>query len=244
MTKLNQVIAIEKRVKSDATTVLTKAYQDAQKPQLLSGISRTYTPRDDDGERFPPESTKVQIQATGLVDMVSAALTRFYDLTLTKDAANTVAKATIVVDGVTLAEDVPVTFCLFLEKQLQDVYTFITKLPVLDPSEEWEFSLAADTFATPVTKTVKTKKVPKNHVLSPATDKHPAQVQVFTEDVVIGEWATIKFSGAMPQQWINSAKERVSKLIEATKKAREEANMIQVVDRKVGETIFDYIFAH
>jgi len=242
MTKLNQVIAIEKRVKSDAVTVLTKAYQDSQKAPLLSGISRTYKPRDDEGEQFPPESTKVQLRMEDVLTTVSNALTRFYDLTLTKDAANQVAKADLKVGDLTIATDVPVTTLLFLEKQLQDLLTFVSKLPALDPSEEWTFNTAVDSFATAPAQTVKTKKVPKNHVLAPATDKHPAQVQVFTEDVLVGTWTTVKFSGAMPQQWINEAKGRVVALIEAVKAAREEANLIQVVDRKIGEKIFDYLF--
>jgi len=36
-----------------------------------------------------------------------------------------------------LLADVPVTYLLFLEKQLTDLRTFVDKLPVLDPSVVW-----------------------------------------------------------------------------------------------------------
>ena len=32
-----------------------------------------------------------------------------------------------------------------------------------------------------------------------ATEKHPAQVETYTEDIKVGEWTMVKFSGAIPQ---------------------------------------------
>ena len=63
MTKLNQIIAVEKGVKSRSLQELTEAHHALQKPALLSGITRTYRPRDEEGEQLPPESTRVQIKA-------------------------------------------------------------------------------------------------------------------------------------------------------------------------------------
>lgn len=40
MTKLSQIIAVEKGVKSDATRRVTDLHRDVQKQPLLSGISR------------------------------------------------------------------------------------------------------------------------------------------------------------------------------------------------------------
>ena len=62
--KLNQIIAVSKGVKSETLRALTDAHRDVQKQPLLSGISRTYQPKDDEGERLPSESTKVQLTAT------------------------------------------------------------------------------------------------------------------------------------------------------------------------------------
>jgi len=51
MAKLNQIIAVEKSIKSKSYAALTEAHHQLQKSALLSGLSRTYRPKDDEGER-------------------------------------------------------------------------------------------------------------------------------------------------------------------------------------------------
>jgi hypothetical protein len=149
----------------------------------------------------------------------------------------------VVVDGTVLLAQVPATYLLFLEKQLVDLYTFVKKLPVLDASESWVFDPSADCWATEPISTLKTKKIPRNHVKAVATDKHPAQVEVYYEDVAIGNWRTVKFSGALPARRVNELVNRVEKLQEAVKFAREEANNRDVTERKVGASVFHYLFS-
>jgi len=240
--QLNQIIALEKGVKSRSYADFTAAHQQLQKAALLAGISRTYKPKDDEGEQLPPESTRVQLRATEVVDQVKASLTRLFDVTLTKDTGNGVAKASVVVDGVTIAADVPVTYLLFLEKQLNDLMTFVTKLPVLDAAETWSYDEATDAYATAPTQTTRSKKVPRNHVKAEATEKHPAQVEMYFEDVLVGYWTTVKYSGALPQARVNELKARVVKLSEAVKVAREQANSSTVQDVEIGDRIFSYLF--
>jgi len=214
-----------------------------QKPAILSGISRIYRPKDEEGEPLPPESTKVQVRAEEIIRQTTTALTKLFDVVATKDWANCKAKADIVVDGKTLLRDVPATYLLFLEKQLLDLHTFIKKLPVLDASETWAFDASADCWATEPVQTVKTKKIPRNHVKAEATEKHPAQVEVYYEDVVVGNWRTVKFSGALPARRVNELLARVDRLQEAVKFAREEANSLEVDEQKVGEQLFQFLFA-
>jgi hypothetical protein len=243
MTKLNQIIAVEKGVKSRSLEELTEAHHALQKPALLSGIARTYRPRDEEGEQLPPESTRVQIKAEEIIHQTTAIMSKLFDITATKDWANCRAKADIVIDGKTLVSQVPATYLLFVEKQLVDLHTFIKKLPVLDASERWSFDASADCWATEPTQTLRTKKIPRNHVKAEATEKHPAQVEVYYEDVSIGTWRTVKFSGALPAQRVNELVDRVERLQEAVKFAREEANSLEVEDVKVGEKILGFLFA-
>ena len=51
MARLNQIIAVEKGIKSRSFQELTEAHQALQKPALLAGISRTYRPKDEEGEQ-------------------------------------------------------------------------------------------------------------------------------------------------------------------------------------------------
>jgi len=68
-------------------------------------------------------------------------------------------------------------------------------------------------------------------------------VEVYYEDVTVGHWRTIKFSGALPATRVNELLARVEKLQEAVKFAREEANNLEVEDVKTGEAVLSYLFA-
>lgn len=241
--KLNQIIAVEKSIKGRALQELTEAHHSLQKTALLAGIARTYRPKDEEGEQFPPESTKVQLKGEEVIRKTTETLAKLFDVVATKDWANCQAKADVVVDGQKLLSDVPATYLLFLEKQLVDLHTFIKKLPILDASETWIFDQSADCWATEPMMTTKTKKVPRNHVKAEATEHHPAQVEVYYEDVTVGNWRTIKFSGSLPAKRVNELLARVEKLQEAVKFAREEANGMETEDVKTGEAILSYLFA-
>jgi hypothetical protein len=242
MAKLNQIIAVEKGIKSGTLRDLTDAHHGLQKPALLSGLTRTYQPKDEEGEQFPPESTRVQVKADEVVTRTAAIMARLFDVTATKDWANCSAKADIKVEGETILRDVPVSYLLFLEKQLTDLHTFVKKLPVLDAAEGWSFDDSADCWRTEPVRTNRTRKVPRNHVKAEATEKHPAQVEVYYEDITVGYWTTLKFSGAMPAKRVNELLDRVEKLQRAVKFAREEANGLEVTDQRVGDVVFRYLF--
>ncbi|SDG08604.1 hypothetical protein SAMN05421505_101355 [Sinosporangium album] len=240
-TKLNQILAVEKGVKSAAQRSIADIRQRLQKPALLSGISRTYQPVDDEGEQLPAESSRVQLKVEETLQEAATALTRLFDVTATKDWANTAAKADVAVDGRTLLTNVPVTYLLFLEKQLTELHTLISKLPTLDPAETWALDPSTDAYRTDTVKTVRTKKVPRNHVKAEATEKHPAQVEVYHEDIVVGHWTKVSFSGALPAARVRELTARVGKLQDAVRFAREEANGVEVTDQRVGEAVFDYL---
>lgn len=242
MAKLNQIIAIEKGIKSKSVQQLAESQKNLQKASLFSGISRTYRPKDEDGEQLPPESNKVQVKADEIIRETTEILTKLFDITATKDWTNCHARADVVVDGQTLLTQVPVSYLLFLEKQLTDLQAFLKKLPTLDPSETWNFDPNSDCWATEPIQTLKTFKMPRNHVKAEATEHHPAQVEVYYEDVTIGYWRTVKFSGALPQARIHELMNRLEKLQQAVKFAREEANNTEAEEQRVGAKIFQYLF--
>lgn len=243
MTRLNQIVALAKDAKSQGESALTKAYHELQKTPLLAGLSRVYAPVDEDGDKLPPESTRVQIRTDDVIKNVVTRMTRMFDVVATQENANTFAKADVVVDDSVLLPQVPVVVLIFLEKQLDNLKTFIRKLPTLDPAENWTFSESANVYATDPAQTTRTKKVPRNHVRAEATDKFPAQVDMWYEDVVAGTWTTVKFSGALPASRVAELLARVERLQEAVVLAREEANSVTVTDVHIGRPFFDYLFA-
>lgn len=243
MTKLNQLIAIEKGVKSAATRTETDLYHSLEKKPLFSGLSRVYTPKDEeDGDQLPPEAVSVQIKSKDVIDQLIAALTRLFDVTATKDAANTRAQADVVVDGTVIAAAVPVTTLLFLEKELEKLAAFVGRLPKLDPAITWSYDSNRGVHVSAPVQTVRTKKIPRNHVMYEATKEHPAQVQLFTEDVNVGTWQKVEFSGALPADDVTAIAARLDKLRTAVKFAREEANSIDVTDIHYGANILHFLF--
>src|SRR5437763_5612156 len=221
MPKLNQIIAIQAGKKSQAKESLTEAYHQLKKPELLSGLVRTYQPRDEGGEPQPDERKLVQVKVNELITRVMRDLTEMFDVVATQDWANSQARADVVVEGRRLLEGVPVTHLLFLEKQLVDLRTFIEALPTLDAAEEWEYKPELDSYVSRSARSNRSKKVPRNHIKYEATKEHPAQVEMYMEDVWVGTWTTVKFSGAIPAAVRNAMLDRLRKLLESVKSARE-----------------------
>lgn len=242
MAKLNQIVAVEKDVKKSVYADLTAAHHLLQQNKLLFGLSRTYQPFAEDGTKYPSESAVVQVRTKEIVEQTSKLLVKLFDVTATKDWANCQAKADVVVDGRVLVSGAPVTYLLFLEKQLTDIHTFVKKLPLLDPSETWVWDEATNSFKTPQHQTIKTSKKPFAFVKAPATKEHPAQVDVLHQDIAEGTWTEVKFSGAFPAQLVKELLDRVEKLQMAVKFAREEANSLDVSNVSIGKSVFNYLF--
>ncbi len=244
MTKLNQIIAIEKGVKAQSHSLISELYKKIQKTELFNGFAKSYQKLVEDAEDLPAENKKVQTTTGELLQEIKSIMIPLLDVTARKDFTNCEAKADIILESNVVVTNVPVSHLLFLEKQLTDLRTFIGALPILDTSEEWLVDSNSDfLFKTPITQTHRTKKEPKAIVLYPATPEHPAQTQMIAEDRVVGFWNTTKISGAIAPAKKTSVLLKVDALLKAVKVAREEANMTEVVDcGSIGEKLFEALF--
>lgn len=242
MVYLNQIIATEKDAKEKAASSRARAEGMFGKSGLYTGLSRAYTPKEEEGEQLPSESTSVQVKVRQVLQDVKSHLISLFDTVATKDYANCHAKADIVVDGTVLLTGVPATYILFLEKQLAELLAFVKKIPLLDASEVWHYDENQDCYATEPVETLRTKKVLQRFTLAEATKEHPAQVQAYQEDVPTGRWKTIKYSGAFPARELNEIITRIEKVQQAVKFAREEANRAEAKQQRTGEPLLRYIF--
>ena len=80
-------------------------------------------------------------------------------------------------------------------------------------------------------------------ILAPATEHHPAQVQMGSEDQLQGYWTTVKFSGALPADLKEKYLKRISDLVNAVKQARELANQVDAPPKTMAKDVFGFIFA-
>jgi hypothetical protein len=115
---------------------------------------------------------------------------------------------------------------------------------VTDVSGPYPLDANSGLHKTAPVQTHRTRKTIRPIVLYPATERHPAQTQLVTEDVLAGYWNTIKQSGALPKPRKQELAERVETLLQAVKQAREAANDIDEVKASaVANTIFSYLLA-
>lgn len=229
MTKLHQILAVAQGTKQRSQQALTAFYHRVQKSEPFDGVVKTYRPKDDEGEQLPGEGKRVQLDAAVLLQELKAQLAPMYKIVGEVDRTNQVAAASVIIDGKVILADVPVATLLWLEKQLADMRTVFNTLPTLNPEFVWERDDTTGVWTTAERVTVRSKKIPRNHVKAAATDKHPEQVEVFHEDVNVGTWHTRGLSGAMRQVDVRVYQERLEKVRDAVKDARERANSVDVV---------------
>lgn len=114
-------------------------------------------------------------------------------------------------------------------------------IPTIDMTEQWEFAADQGVFVSPPRKRIRTKKVMRNHTLAAATKEHPAQVQVYQEDIPAYNVETTITSGMLTPVDKASRLARIDQLAREVKKARIRANDQDITDNQIGEEIFAFI---
>lgn len=233
---------------SDRTTVLNKeitgAYHSIQRSEGLAGVSKTYDKRDESSADQDAKVTLVQTRVEDLTRKLTGHMASLIDVTATKDHANTQAVADVVVDGKVLVANAPPTFLVSLEKQLTDLRTFLSKIPVLPADENWRYDSNKNVHVSEPSKTSRTELVKQPLVLYPHSDKHPAQTQVIEVPRVVGTWTTTKFSGAVPANVKDDLVERTQTVLDAVKKALHEANAVVVEQQTPSKNLLGYILGN
>lgn len=241
--KLSEVLAVEKKARVLTKKEITGHYQAVQRSNSFSGFTKTFQANQEDGVTFAPERQVVQKTVTGVLADVAAGTADLLNLVAQKDFANCEARADVSVGGTVVLTGVPATHLLYLEKHLTELVNIVQKLPVLDPAEEWTLDETTGRYRTEAFKTSKTKKVQRPLVMYPATPEHPAQTHMIVEDIKIGEWRTIKESGAIPELQKRALLARVRTLGDAVRVAREVANQVAAPRQDVGSKVKEFLFA-
>jgi hypothetical protein len=234
-TRLHEVLAAEDTVTKAAEKVTAETGEKFNKhSEYFMGRIRVLnrlgsTPEDAAIVAASRAEKSLPTTVPATVDYAMNLIANALALKLTKHATNQVAKADIELDGTVLMKDAPVDFLLDLEKLLPRWREMFLRMPTLDPSKEW-VSQQKHVWKTkdPVV-TTQTEKVVYPVVLSPATDRHPAQVKEASKDVTVGTFEETTFSGAATTQQKADLIALCDKLITATKQARMRANTVEIV---------------
>jgi hypothetical protein len=242
MPKLHELLAVEGDLKSraqQAKNAITKLFVDG------SGrfVGRVITYQVDEGEDpRPPEITELGTTVDEEIGSLEGVYGAWLDVAIQKEVTNQGTAANIVIDGQEiLNQTLPAPALLNLEAKLTELRMIYAAIPILDPSERWEWNEDRGQFISADRVTNITKKVPQKLTLAEATEHHPAQVQAYHEDVKIGTRTTTLYSGMISPRQKTVILDRLDKLIRAVKEARQRANDIEINDVKVSAAIFDYL---
>jgi len=242
MTKLHHILAVERRVKTDSQERRTLALRLLQTPSLFEGQTKTYSPKDADGDTLPAIDDPVQHKVRDvLADLVDSWVEKI-DVIGEKHEGNMSARANVMIGDTVILEDGPSTQLLFLEKELDDLRTIVQVAPVLGTDVRWSYDPTTGLYESPEMKSNRTVKALKAVTLAPATDKHPAQVTPFNADVVAGEYTQVKFSGALTREEKRKLLDRIKILQAAVKRARETANTVETFTVAHGKVVLDFVF--
>ncbi len=243
MPMLAAVVANVEDVHTRAMREILEESKRTRQPALYNGQTRTYTPFVDEPRNEQPDlDTPVQVIADDQFGRVMQLCQEMWDAAAVRDRSNMVAKATVMVDGMPLIEDAPVPFLLYLEKQLHELRVLAGQMPVRDPAERWGFDEDNGVYRTAPTKSHRTANVKKVLTLVPPTDKHPGQAQPYSEDEPVGTYHTTKFTSAWSLTARRDLVDRITRLIDAVKRARVQANQVEAAEWAPAAAIAGYLW--
>jgi hypothetical protein len=250
--RLYELLAVEQEKKANAERARGQTIETFRSSQAhFNGMRRTFKPFAVDEAKGEVAGERLEAE-THLVKTVSEELEKTlgltgdaFDIGLQIDDANTRARADLVVDGETLAHQVPATFLLQLEKRLREVRLVFKDIPTFDPVRIWAADPTADktqVLRAEAVVTLRKQRARKYKVMAEATKEHPAQIDIIEVDEPIGEIRTYDWTGMISPGKKAALLQRLDDLIEAVKAARSRANAIEVdTAQRLGSAVFQYI---
>lgn len=244
--KLHQLIAVE----PDLAARSRKFREDTikvfrEKQNLFEGSIKTLT-WFDEGEKteYPDEHQHMTDTVADQLKFYADSEIPYLDAVCQKDSTNQMAVADLIVDGETITQKLPATFLLGLESKLVAMRELYAYIPTLKVGLEWKQSMDKGEGVFELVhpeETLRTAKKFKHQVLVGPTDKHPAQIEKWEEQVPVGKFTKLRWCSCFTSAKKAAILTKLDKLIMAVKQARQRANNTPIVDAHIGQKLFDYI---
>jgi hypothetical protein len=244
--QLHSLLAVEQDLVQQNNNVFSEASSFfVKKSDHFDGIKKVYVSKEADSELVPPEGKEVISTVQEQLGYIAESFVKALDATVSKEQTNSSgnAKASLLIG--TTEFSLSATSLLAMEKYLTKYRDLCKVIPSLDESKVWSKD---DSTTRAIKKTDKQltyrsmkRKVPL--VLSQATEKFPAQVQIQEIDVQVGAYEQTLYSGRITSLEKSNLLAKIDSLLLAVKTAREEANQTEAVQIKIGQVIIDYLGA-
>lgn len=248
LAKLHELLAVEGNLENQANKCRTELAGTFDKKKHHFGEKRiTFTANTEGAQPVTEEQSDIQTTVQKEIAWIVGIVAKSIDASHHIDIANTQAVADVVTeDGATVLKGVPATSLLQLEKRLKEIHELIVAVPTLDPAKGFQPDPQREKgiFKAREVSKNRTKKHQRPLELSPATDKHPAQVQLITEDIPVGTILEQEWSSLITPAMKSDILDRCDILLRAVKRARARANELDldVAGNKIGKTLLDFVF--
>lgn len=246
MGKMHEILAVEGEIEGMYKAMLEEGTTTfSKRSDHFMGQERTYHHFDDtEAERFAPEKKEMVTTVRAKLAHMWACCIKYLDIVAQKEATNQVAKADLIVGGKVIGKDLPATFLLGLESKIKTWKAVFEAIPTLQPGIAWEKDpvLGEGVYVTKSPEELaKTKKTLRYQIMVPPTDKHPAQVEKWYEDVPVGKYVVRKWCGMLSPAEKSELLARLDILSQEVKAARQRANCQEVVPVSIGKNIVDFL---
>lgn len=244
MAKLHQVLAVSDDISQKSNSISAEAKKTfGSKGEHFEGLTKVYVPYEEGGTKLAPEYKELVTTVRDKLDFTLQSIIDSIDVraTISETNASGTACAELKIGTKTFGTFAATTL-LELEKALVNIRQLYGEIPTLDPAKKWSKNdKVANTYVTDKQVTYRSEKIKKALTLAPATDKHPAQVQVFEDDKQVGQYETVWTSGKITPQQKSDLLARIDGLILAVKDARSQANNVDAKNVKLASSLFSYI---
>jgi hypothetical protein len=245
MPKLHELLAVVPDRAKEAQAILAEAAVTfSKKPEHFIEKRTSYVSREEDGSRAD-ETTKEMVETVrGKLKHCMGIVGRALDAEATRDVTNQNARAAVVIGDVQVTPELPVPTLLMLESRIKKWIEVFNLIPTLAPGRKWELdpqregSVYID--AAPALRD-KTKKKSMHRELVAATQYHPAQIDKWTEDVVVGTFTDHVWCSMLSPADKSALLARATELLVAVKQARQKANDIEVVQVSFSNDLLGYL---
>lgn len=242
MTQLHEILAVEKTRSNAAKEAIADSRRKfSAHSQFFAGRSRTLTMFSDGPENVALQAAEssIQMPTTSVVDTMAYTMdlwAKAQDVRATKDLTNTVAKADVMMNGAVFLSDVPADTLMGLIAQAKEIKETLALAPTMDPTKQW-LRNDAGFYMSPVVTSVKNKKEEYGLELSPATERHPAQVKACTREVPVGKFEDQVYSTLWTTNQKATALAWMDDFMAELQAALQRANQVEIIPSKVGATV-------
>lgn len=249
MGKLHEILAVESALEGIYKQILDETRKTFGKNhQLFDGALKMLTMFSDEDAHSNGEVSRLNRETTVFekLDYTKESIIKYYDAVYQKDLANRIAKSDIVVEGQTLAYDVPATFLLAMEKRLKGFRSVLADMPTLPKGTEWELAPEEGEGVWKIKhprEAFKTAKTKKWISIAKSTKDHKEQIQVWDDVRNAGKFTETFTSGKVTSGRKSKYLAKIDKLINAIRVARTKANDVEVPNERIGQVLVDYILS-